>query len=154
MFTVTGQATYTGYVTKQMKAQGDEYGGAGGWYNEFVVKHGISVLLVQDNWTEMCDGEEIHLSEKRFDWSEDRNVCTPIRSFVDVQKLKTFRPPWQDRILQLSNTSSSCYSGQDIQCHRTDTDLLKQRRERKDVPKTLFCHDLRGGYREDRQVFL
>lgn len=100
----------------------------------------------------MCDGEEINLSEKRFEWSEDGNVCTPIQSYADVQKLKFFRPPWHDRILELSNTSSSCYCGQDLQCHCAHTDFLKQRRERNDVPKTLFCHDLRGGYREDRFV--
>lgn len=119
-----------------------------------VVKHVISVLFVQDNCTKMCDGEEINLSEKRFQWSDDRNVCTPIQSYIDVQKLKFFRPPWQGRILELSNTSSSCYSGHAVQCHRAHTDLLKQRRERNDVPKTLFCHDLRGGYWEDRQGFL
>jgi hypothetical protein len=102
----------------------------------------------------MSDGEEINLSKKRFEWTEDSNVCTPIQSYIDVQKLKCFRPPWQDRILELSNTSPSCYSGQDLQCHRVHTAVLKQRRERNDVPKTLFCHDLRGGYMEDRQGFL
>jgi len=91
------------------------------------------------------------MSGKRFEWNEDGDVCSPIQSYVDLQKLKSFCPIWKEHILDLSNKSLSCYSGQDLQCHRIHTDLIKQRKKRNDVPKTVFCHDLRGGYLEDRQ---
>jgi hypothetical protein len=97
----------------------------------------------------MSDGKE-ELSEKRFEWSGDGSICTPIQSYIDVQKLKFFRPSWKDRIIYFSDNSISCYSGQDLQCNSVYTDLLKRRRKRNDVPKTILCHDLKGGYIEDR----
>jgi hypothetical protein len=100
----------------------------------------------------MSDGKDEELSEDRFKWNGDRNICSPIQSYNDVQKLKFFRPSWQDSIVGLLDNAVSCYPGRDVQCDCIYTDLLKQRRKRSDVPKTILCHDLKGGYTEDRQV--
>lgn len=97
----------------------------------------------------MSDCKE-ELSNERFEWNGDGSICTPIQSYIDVQKLKCFRPSWRDSVLDFSDNSVFCYSGQDLHCNSVYTDLLKRRRKRNDVPKTIFCHDLKGGYTEDR----
>ncbi|KAK9500301.1 hypothetical protein O3M35_001587 [Rhynocoris fuscipes] len=77
-------------------------------------------------------------------------LCQPIR-MVDVvinwQQPK--HPNWAENVIKRTERSKECFKG--LRHCRTDF-IPNDKFSRNNVPKTLYCHDMAGGYLHDKYV--
>lgn len=79
------------------------------------------------------------------------NVCAPISTLSHVWNYMDNLPGWVDRIVELMPRSSTVVKNVKNDCHVEEKEFGPQLRlDCHLVPRTLICHDMKGGYLEDK----
>lgn len=78
-------------------------------------------------------------------------TCDPLKNPNDLSNWRNFNVSWFSKVHKLSQTTKFCVRGVDQLCH----DVVfkpRTRIKRSSVPRTLVCHDMKGGYLQDKYV--
>ncbi|CAH1116019.1 unnamed protein product [Phaedon cochleariae] len=81
--------------------------------------------------------------------------CHPISRLEDLEEVLQNQPSWVDRVEILTPRSSIVVPNTISDCHSDPGNFLSRRAQRVDsrcVPKTLICHDYKGGYLADKYL--
>lgn len=74
----------------------------------------------------------------------------PITKYSDLGEFIAKPPEWVSRVLPLQKRSGFVIKNELSDCHSAlDKHQVKSRLDARTVPKTLVCHDYRGGYHAD-----
>lgn len=72
--------------------------------------------------------------------------CSPMSTLEQVWQWR--KESWASLVTPLSPRSAMVVPGNRVQC----LEGVQPRVHRESVPRTIFCHDLKGGYLEDKLV--
>lgn len=79
--------------------------------------------------------------------------CYPITNLDDLEEVIQEPPHWVNRVLPLALRSPTVLQNIISDCHSDAKHfLVRNRFDVRTVPKTLVCHDYRGGYLADKYV--
>lgn len=79
------------------------------------------------------------------------NTCAPISSLANVWTYTQNPPKWIDSIIDLMPRSNLVVKNTLSDCHVESNQFIpKPRLDCHSVPHTLVCHDMKGGYIEDK----
>jgi len=76
--------------------------------------------------------------------SRDRQECLPLKTLSEIWSWR--KESWPNLVVEFSPRISLVVSGDRLKCG----DGVLPRVHKDSVPRTIFCHDLKGGYLEDR----
>lgn len=80
-------------------------------------------------------------------------ICQPISNLQDLNHVLQEPPSWVNRIEPLVPRSPTVVQNNISDCHtESGTFLPRNRYDLRTIPKTLVCHDYKGGYLADRYV--
>ncbi|XP_025836491.1 cytosolic endo-beta-N-acetylglucosaminidase 2 [Agrilus planipennis] len=84
-----------------------------------------------------------------YSWSE--RVCSPITTLSEAWTCLENLPRWINNIIELIPRSSMAIKCTDLECH-VENDKFGPiiRTHHNSVPRTLICHDMKGGYIQDK----
>ncbi|KAF5283612.1 hypothetical protein FQR65_LT13818 [Abscondita terminalis] len=81
------------------------------------------------------------------------DVCAPISSLEDAWIYTETPPNWIEKIIELKPPSNFIIQNSTLPCHVESKNFAPSLRlDRKSAPRTLVCHDMKGGYIEDKFV--
>lgn len=79
--------------------------------------------------------------------------CYPITDFEHINDVIQEPPQWVNRVEPLTSRSATVLQNIISDCHSDAKHfLVRNRFDARTVPKTLVCHDYRGGYLADKYV--
>ncbi|ERL84702.1 cytosolic endo-beta-N-acetylglucosaminidase isoform X2 [Dendroctonus ponderosae] len=79
--------------------------------------------------------------------------CRPISNYADIKDCLANPPEWVNRVLPLKKRSSFVIRNNPEDCHcQEDSFNPGSRIDSRTVPKTLVCHDYKGGYQADSYI--
>ncbi|XP_034248138.1 cytosolic endo-beta-N-acetylglucosaminidase [Thrips palmi] len=97
--------------------------------------------------TSLCsDLQSLGEVEPREYHGGDGVSCSPMSTLEQVWQWK--REPWANLVTPLSPRSAMVVPGNRVHC----VEGVQPRVHRESVPRTIFCHDLKGGYLQDKYV--
>lgn len=82
------------------------------------------------------------------------SVCHPISNLDDIDGVLKEPPRWVERVERLVPRAPTVVQNNILDCHSYDHNLLRDRFDARIVPKTLICHDYKGGYQADKYLVL
>lgn len=81
--------------------------------------------------------------------------CHPITNVEDIEDVIQEPPHWVNRVQPLLPRSATVLQNDISDCHSDANHfLVRNRFDARTVPKTLVCHDYRGGYLADKYVIV
>lgn len=79
--------------------------------------------------------------------------CHPITNFEDLEDVIKDPPNWVDKVIPIAHRSRTVLQNIISDCHSDAKHfLVRNRFDERTVPKTLVCHDYKGGYHADKYV--
>ena len=97
-------------------------------------------------------------------WKEQNLTCKPLDTLEEISAFMQDPPSWRSLCVELKPPSDYVVKNTDINkffgknlletpqtfCHYDPETEEIERHKRKDLPKTLICHDMANGYHDDR----
>lgn len=81
---------------------------------------------------------------------DEKRECEPLKNLQQILHWKADRSDWSNQVIPLISRSNYCYEGDSFECYRKIRKPLKILTS--GSPRTLVCHDMKGGYLDDKFV--
>ncbi|XP_030751672.1 cytosolic endo-beta-N-acetylglucosaminidase isoform X1 [Sitophilus oryzae] len=80
-------------------------------------------------------------------------TCDPIKKYSDIEDCLSNLPQWVEKVVPLKKRCQYVVKNSLSDCHSIESDhYIHNRLDSRTVPKTLICHDYKGGYLTDSYV--
>lgn len=79
------------------------------------------------------------------------NVCKPIKNLTELCDCLENPPEWTNWLIDRVPRSQYVIKNEPSDCHiKSESCYSSPRLDARSVPRTIVCHDMKGGYLQDR----